>query len=114
MSAKWINNNKKTQAKSENKPKIHKPWIKADKLGRIYNIVWLDNPTVKTPECFKDALNHFRGRQMKANLPELLKYIKLSLVAQSNEPEAAEAAKEITNIHYKWNNSWRARYGEEG
>lgn len=77
----------------------HKPYIKSDKLNRIYTIVWGD--TDQTPEEFKETINMFRGRQMtKANMQECFEYLKLSLLKQEGDKEAAD---QLTEIHKSWN-----------
>lgn len=82
----------------------HKPFIKSDKLGRICGIYWMDDPSRRTPQEFKETLNMFQGRQLVTNLRDCFDYLKLSIAKQGGSQEAAEA---LTNLHYKWNGSWR-------
>ena len=83
----------------------HKPYIKADKLGRICSIYWGDSGSFVTPEEFKETLNMFRGRQIKSSLKDCFDYLKLSLRKQEGDKEAID---ELQNLHYMWNHSWRA------
>lgn len=95
-------------AKIIEKPKVHRPRIKTDKLDRICSIYWADAESDVTPEEFKETLNMFRGRQLRAHideettvLQECLKYLHLSLAKQQGD---VNAEKEMSNIHKKWNN----------
>lgn len=75
-----------------------KPFVKADKLGRICEIT--NNNGQTTPPEFKETLNMFRGRQLKTSLKECLMYLKLSLQKQEGDLDAEE---EINKIHRSWN-----------
>ena len=79
----------------------HVPFIKADKLGRICSIYWADAITNVTPPEFKEALNMFRGRQLKTNVIQCLDYIKLVRLKDAGDEEAIN---ELSNLHYEWNN----------
>lgn len=72
--------------------------IRADKLGRIYAIT--EEDSYITPMEFKETLNMFRGRQLKTNAKECIKYLKLSLAKQKGD---YEAERELNNIHKSWN-----------
>lgn len=79
---------------------VHKPFIKADKLGRICSIYWKDAKSDVTPEEFKETLNMFRGRQIRTSLKECLDYLHLSLAKQRGD---VEAIKQMNQIHKSWN-----------
>ena len=86
---------------------VRRPKIKTDKLDRICSIYWADSDSNVTPEEFKETLNMFRGRQLRAHineettvLQECLKYLHLSLAKQQGD---VNAEKEMANIHKKWN-----------
>lgn len=79
---------------------MNKPYIKADKLGRICAIYYKGDKSLQTPEEYKAALNMFRGRQIKTNLKECIDYIQLSTLAQGGSVEAQKA---LSQLHYDWN-----------
>lgn len=79
----------------------HKPFIKADKLGRICSIYWADSNSDVTPDEFKETLNMFGGRQIKKYLRDCLDYLHLSLLKQGGD---VDAEKEMEIIHKNWNN----------
>lgn len=78
---------------------IKMAYVKADKLHRIYTITENSSSNI-VPEEYKPTLNMFRGRQIETNLKDCLKYLKISLAAQSGDEEAE---KELRRIHYTWN-----------
>lgn len=78
----------------------HRPFIKADKLGRICAIYWQDSNSMITPPEFKETLNMFNGRQLSLYVKDCLNYLNLSLAKQEGDEEAS---KEIDRIHYMWN-----------
>lgn len=79
---------------------MNKPYIKADKLGRICAITYKGDFSGNIPEEYKPALNMFRGRQIKTSLKDCLDYIQLSTLAQGGSVEAKKA---LDQLHYDWN-----------
>lgn len=99
--AKFFKSFKKKLDHSITKTPVHRPKILADKLERIYAIVWEDNNNYVTPEEFKETLNMFRGKQLRTSLQDCLTYLKLSLAKQAGD---IDAEKEMDLLHYQWNN----------
>ena len=75
-------------------------FIKADKLGRIVNIVPSSEREELNNEAVRETLNFFRGRQLASELKNCLSYLRIATKAIEGSKEAQLRIKEL---HYKWN-----------
>lgn len=75
-------------------------FIKADKLGRIVQILPSSPKEELNKEAVAETLNFFRGQQLSSSLRNCLNYLKTATLAAKG---SREAQLRIQEIRYAWN-----------